>query len=105
MRYQLYYLLILMIVNSQIFAQKKNRDSTRTITTPADEKKQPGSEDPFRLDYRDVYENMHYNQALRPQVHYTPISGQIADPTGLIKYEGTYHLFYMFDEWSKQRKD
>jgi fructan beta-fructosidase len=61
--------------------------------------------DSFRLNYQDVYENMHYDQPLRPQVHYTPIAGQIADPTGLIKYNGIYHLFYMFDEWSKQRRD
>ncbi|CCH52203.1 hypothetical protein BN8_01185 [Fibrisoma limi BUZ 3] len=31
----------------------------------------------------------------------TPPSGQIADPTGLIRYKGKYHLFYMFDEWSR----
>lgn len=61
--------------------------------------------DPYRLDYKVVAENMHYNQLLRPQVHYTPITGQIADPTGLIKYKGKYHLFYMFDEWSKKRGD
>ena len=61
--------------------------------------------DPFRLEYKDVYENMHYNQPLRPQVHYTPITGQIGDPTGLIQYKGTYHLFYMYDEWSKRRGD
>lgn len=61
--------------------------------------------DPYQLDYKDVYENMHYNQPLRPQVHYTPITGQIADPTGLLMYKGTYHLFYMFDEWSKRRGD
>jgi len=59
--------------------------------------------DSFRISYPDVYDNMHYNQALRPQVHYTPITGQIADATGLIRYNGVYHLFYMFDEWSKQR--
>ncbi len=61
--------------------------------------------DPHRLDYKDVFDNMHYNQPLRPQVHYTPITGQIADATGLVKYKGTYHLFYMYDEWSKARRD
>jgi sucrose-6-phosphate hydrolase SacC (GH32 family) len=61
--------------------------------------------DPYRLNYKNVYENMHYNQPLRPQVHYTPITGQIADPTGLVRYKGKYHLFYMFDEWSKRRRD
>lgn len=66
------------------------------------EKKIP--EDPFGITYEDVFHNMHYNQALRPQVHYTPITGQIADATGLILYKGTYHLFYMYDEWSKMRR-
>lgn len=62
-------------------------------------------EDPYRLDYKNVYKNMHYDQPLRPQVHYTPITGQIADPTGLIRYKGKYHMFYMFDEWSRRRGD
>lgn len=61
--------------------------------------------DSFRIDYKDVYNNTHYNQPLRPQVHYTPLSGQIGDPTGLIRYKGKYHLFYMFDEWSRKRRD
>ncbi|MEX0609514.1 MAG: glycoside hydrolase family 32 protein [Balneolaceae bacterium] len=59
--------------------------------------------DPYQLDYKDVHENMHYNQPLRPQVHYTPITGQIADPTGLVQYKGQYHMFYMFDLYSKRR--
>jgi len=56
------------------------------------------------LSYADVFENMHYNQTYRPQVHYTPITGEIGDATGLTRYKGTYHLFYMYDEWSKRRK-
>lgn len=63
------------------------------------------SSDRYRIDYKDVFNNMHYDQALRPQVHYTALSGQIADPTGLVKYKGKYHLFYMYDEWSRQRRD
>ncbi|MEM7369685.1 MAG: glycoside hydrolase family 32 protein [Bacteroidota bacterium] len=66
------------------------------------EKKIP--DDPYGLSYDAVFDNMHYNQPLRPQVHYTPITGQIADATGLILYKGTYHLFYMYDEWSKSRR-
>lgn len=62
-------------------------------------------QDQFRISYKDVFENMHYNQPYRPQVHYTPITGQIADATGLIVYKGEYHLFYMYDEWSKSRRD
>lgn len=66
-------------------------------------KKNPNDE--HGVSYDAVFENMHYNQPLRPQIHYTPITGQIADPTGLIKYKGKFHLFYMFDEWSRQRRD
>lgn len=61
--------------------------------------------DPYAISYADVFDNMHYNQQFRPQVHYTPITGQIADATGLILYKGTYHLFHMYDEWSRARKD
>ncbi len=61
-------------------------------------------DDPYGLSYAKVFENMHYNQPLRPQVHYTPITGQIGDATGLILYRGTYHLFHMYDEWSRSRK-
>ncbi|MGI6310684.1 MAG: glycoside hydrolase family 32 protein [Bacteroidales bacterium] len=61
-------------------------------------------DDQFGLSYAEVFENMHYNQMYRPQVHYTPITGQIADATGLIYYKGMYHLFYMYDEWSRSRR-
>ncbi|WP_162495549.1 glycoside hydrolase family 32 protein [Confluentibacter flavum] len=86
MKYVLFNLILLLVY--QVVAQEKEK-----------------IKDPFRLDYKKVYENMHYDQPLRPQVHYTPITGQIADPTGLIRYKGKYHLFYMFDEWSKSRRD
>ncbi|GAJ13874.1 unnamed protein product, partial [marine sediment metagenome] len=66
------------------------------------EKKIP--DDPYGLSYADVFENMHYDQPLRPQVHYTPITGQIGDATGMILYRGTYHLFHMYDEWSRRRR-
>lgn len=76
-------------------------------TTKKAPEKKPAtpSGDPFRLDYKDVFDNINYDQPLRPQVHYTPLTGQIADATGLVKYKGTYHLFYMSDEWSKSRRD
>lgn len=86
-------------------AQQRNFDSINKVKPPVSAKPPDETTDAFQIDYRDVEENMHYNQPLRPQVHYTPITGQIADPTGLIWYKGTYHLFYMFDEWSKQRRD
>lgn len=61
-------------------------------------------EDRFGIGYDDVFHHMHYDQPLRPQVHYTPITGQIGDATGLILYKGVYHLFYMYDEWSRSRR-
>lgn len=76
-----------------------------TVKKPAQTKPRQENVDPYRLDYKDVFDNVNYNQPLRPQVHYTPLTGQIADATGLVKYKGTYHLFYMSDEWSKQRRD
>lgn len=93
---------IVFLLSSECFAQTKVTD---TIPKSTGSSKKPEQPDPYQLNYKDVYENMHYNQPLRPQVHYTPISGQIADATGLVRYKGKYHLFYMFDEWSKQRRD
>ncbi len=61
-------------------------------------------EDRFGIAYDDVIHHMHYDQPLRPQVHYTPITGQIGNATGLILYKGVYHLSYMYDEWSRRRR-
>lgn len=50
-----------------------------------------------------VANEQNYNQPLRPQFHYTPIQGDLNDATGLIYYRGEYHLFHMYDEWSRIR--
>ncbi len=44
-----------------------------------------------------------YGHLLRPQFHFTPVQGHMADTTGLIYYQGTYHLFHMFDRWERRR--
>ena len=77
---------------------------TFSVSISAQEVMKKIQDDPYGLSYEDVFDNMHYNQTYRPQVHYTPITGQIADATGLILYKGEYHLFYMYDEWSRNRK-
>jgi fructan beta-fructosidase len=59
--------------------------------------------DPADLKPEEVADQQHYNQPLRPQFHYTPIQGHIGDATGLIYYRGEYHLFNMYDEWSRKR--
>jgi len=51
----------------------------------------------------EVASQQNYDQPLRPQFHYTPIQGHIGDATGLIYYRGEYHLFNMYDEWSRRR--
>jgi len=38
-------------------------------------------------------ENM-YNEALRPQFHFTSRRGWLNDPNGLIYYKGEYHMYY-----------
>lgn len=35
-----------------------------------------------------------YNEKYRPQYHFTPNSGWIGDPDGLVKFKNTYHLFW-----------
>ena len=39
--------------------------------------------DPFRLDYKDVYENMHYNQPLRPLYLINPVGSPICPVIGV----------------------
>ena len=98
-------LIIGLLLNLWVNAQQKTGEAIYVKKAASPVLKEEKITDSFRLDYKDVFENMHYNQPLRPQVHYTPITGQIADATGLVRYKGKYHLFYMFDEWSKQRRD
>lgn len=35
-----------------------------------------------------------YDEKYRPQFHFTPKTGWIGDPDGLVKYHGIYHLFW-----------
>jgi fructan beta-fructosidase len=50
----------------------------------------------------EVADQQNYRQPLRPQFHYTALQGHIGDATGLVEYEGEYHLFNIFDEWGRR---
>jgi fructan beta-fructosidase len=39
----------------------------------------------------------YYNETLRPQFHFTPERNWMGDPSGLVFYDGEYHLFYQYN--------
>jgi sucrose-6-phosphate hydrolase SacC (GH32 family) len=49
-----------------------------------------------------VADQQNYDQPLRPQFHYTTIQGHIGDTTGLVSYQGEYHMFNIHDEWCRK---
>lgn len=38
-----------------------------------------------------------YSEPMRPQIHFTPKTGWINDPNGLIYIDGVYHMFYQYN--------
>ncbi len=42
-----------------------------------------------------------YTEKFRPQYHFSPVSGWIGDPDGMVRYNGTYHVFWWGHATSK----
>ncbi len=62
----------------------------------------PEVSDHIEMTPAEVADEQNYDQPLRPQFHYTTLQGHIGDATGLVSYQGEYHLFNIFDEWARK---
>jgi len=43
-----------------------------------------------------IIQNEYYSEQHRPQYHFSPDSGWMNDPNGMVYHEGEYHLFYQY---------
>lgn len=53
-------------------------------------------EAPKQQSEQTVQEEPYYQEAYRPQYHFTPEENWMNDPNGMFYYEGEYHLFYQY---------
>ncbi len=42
----------------------------------------------------DTYDDVGYDQDLRPQFHFSSLKGWLNDPNGMVWYDGEYHLYF-----------
>lgn len=46
---------------------------------------------------QDISDTTFYREANRRQIHFSPRTGWMNDPNGMVFYEGEYHLFYQYN--------
>ena len=91
---------------ASLFAEDERALQTQNSTakTAATGTSEPAvvPDESFDLSPEQVADQQNYDQPLRPQFHYTTIQGHIGDTTGLVSYDGEYHLFNIHDEWCRK---
>lgn len=46
------------------------------------------------------YSSALYDELYRPQLHFSPPSGWMNDPNGIVYHDGLFHLFFQYNPFS-----